>query len=251
MEPRIAKGLRNKSSEESSPNGTAFLQHKLAQTTLILEVLAYINTIMSKGIDFETFCFEICQILHGKFRFKYIHIWIIDERDPTKLYLVTPEDETASRLMNIDQGIIGKSICDKQTVCVPDVTIDPDYKNIHQEIKSELCVPLIYEGKVIGAINIEADTYQTFEGSKELIEVIAENLSCGLKIAMLHKTEEQFHKLIEHMSEGVWVGDKNDCTVYTNPTFRKMIGFSEEELRGKISYDYFDEKSKEIIRLEN
>lgn len=230
---------------------TASLRSRLAETTLLLEVLAFINANISKCRTFEEFCFNVCGVLKKKLKFDHIYIWIRDEKNPDLLRLVTPEQDEASRTIPLQLGIIGKTIREGRTICAPDVNLNPDYRLVRPQTKSELCVPLIYDNKTIGALNIETDTYHTFENQKAIIEIISENLSQSLKLALLYKTEEYFHHVVEHMSEGVWVNDAEERTIYTNPAMQSISGYSAEELFGTTSYKYFDEKNRQKIVEEN
>lgn len=230
---------------------TASLRSRLAETTLLLEVLASTNSSISKCRTFEEFCFNVCGVLKKKLKFDHIYIWIRDEKNPDILRLVTPEPDEVSRTIPLQLGIIGKTIREGRTICVPDVNLNPDYRLVRPQTKSELCVPLIYDNKTIGALNIETDTYHTFENQKAIIEIISENLSQSLKLALLYKTEEYFHHVVEHMSEGVWVNDAEERTIYTNPAMQNISGYSAEELFGTTSYKYFDEKNRQKIMEEN
>lgn len=74
-------------------------------------------------------------------------------------------------------------------------------------------------------------------------------------IAMDPKLPElplEFYKVIvEHMTEGLWVGDKDHHTRYVNPTFERLFGYKKEDWVQKHSFDYFDEKNAEIIQIAN
>ena len=61
-------------------------------------------------------------------------------------------------------------------------------------------------------------------------------------------SELKFKKLIEHMNEGVWMGDKDERTIYANPKFCKMTGYTLEEMIGRQSYDFWDEESAKRVK---
>lgn len=226
------------------------LQKKLEKKKLLLEVLTEVNNLMSRGWDFENFFIEIGRLLRNKLQIRFTHLWLRDEADYAMLRLVTPDEISSPRRISVNKGIVGRSIREGRAICIPDVTQDSDYVKIHEETKSEYSVPLICDNKVIGAINIETDTYQTFKDKGPVIEAIAENLSYSVKVAYLYKSEKQFHHLIEKMNEGVWVGDVDEKTTYTNPALQKMLGYSKEEFLKMQSYDLFDEESQKIVRPE-
>lgn len=227
------------------------LRAKLKETTVLLEVLAKVNSLITKSKNFEGFCAEVVKILKGQLKFQSIYIWIRDEKNPTELRLVTPEATETFRTMSLREGIVGRAIREGRTMCVPDVSFDSDYVCRDARTKSELCVPLISENQAIGAINIESQTYQDFQHVLPLIAIISENLSHSMKLALLYRTEEQFHQLVEYMSEGVWVGDREDKTMYTNPALQGMMEATGQILIGKFSKDFFDDASKQKIFREN
>lgn len=243
MEPRLY--------QRGFDDETLLLKSRLAETTLLLEVVAQINSLILASKSFEAFCMEVSKILQEKFKFKYIHIWIRDEKDPGVLRLVTPEQTGGYRTISVETGIVGKTIREKRTFCIEDVTHERDYINAHPETKSELCVPLTSNGNIIGVINIESPVLQNFSSHLAIIELIAANLGHSMRLALLYRTEAYFHRLVDQMSEGVWVGDREENTIYTNPALQHMTGFSETELRVKRSYDLFDETSRKMIRSEN
>lgn len=49
------------------------------------------------------------------------------------------------------------------------------------------------------------------------------------------------------MNECFWVGDKNHKTLYVNPVFEKLSGYTLEECIGKDCTSFFDEDGKRII----
>lgn len=226
------------------------LKAKLGETTLLLEVLAYVNSLLSQERSFEDFCIEVEKTLKEKLKFKVIHIWIRDEKDPSQLKLVTPESANGYRSLGINQGIVGKCIREAKSIYVADVNSDPDYIKYHPDTKSELCIPLIADREVIGALNIETDVFQQFAGQIAIIEIIAANLSNSLKLALLNKTKEQYHGLIETMAEGVWVGDKEWKTIFVNSTMGKILKYSKEQILGKSAFDFTDSEGKIILKKE-
>lgn len=44
------------------------------------------------------------------------------------------------------------------------------------------------------------------------------------------------------------MGDKNERTIYANPKFCKLLGFSLEEMMGRKSYDFWDKESAKRVR---
>lgn len=64
----------------------------------------------------------------------------------------------------------------------------------------------------------------------------------------LKKRESLYRTLVEHMKEALWVCDEEERTVYVNPTFCEMMGYSLTEMLGRQSYDYWDEETAKHVR---
>jgi len=64
-------------------------------------------------------------------------------------------------------------------------------------------------------------------------------------------TNTVYRKLLENMAEAVWMGDENEKTIYANPKFCKLVGYSLEEMIGQESYIFWDEESAKTVRNTN
>ncbi len=68
---------------------------------------------------------------------------------------------------------------------------------------------------------------------------------------MQNDTDALHRRLIETMNEAVWVGDKHERTIYANPKFCQILGYTLEEILGKKSYDFWDEESASRVKKAN
>ncbi len=56
------------------------------------------------------------------------------------------------------QGVVGRVMHGHELAFVPDVSLDPDYMAVYDEVVSEICAPLMYDGEFLGILNVEAIT---------------------------------------------------------------------------------------------
>lgn len=54
--------------------------------------------------------------------------------------------------------------------------------------------------------------------------------------------------LIENMDLAAWMGDENERTIYANPKFCELLGYTLKEIKGRLSYDFWAPESVEKIR---
>jgi len=66
----------------------------------------------------------------------------------------------------LDQGITGRAAREKRIVYVPDVSTDPDYLGFFGETRSELAVPLLVNGDLLGVLNAEHSQVDAFDVSR-------------------------------------------------------------------------------------
>ncbi len=62
---------------------------------------------------------------------------------------------------------------------------------------------------------------------------------------------DNFKTIVEHMSESVWIWDKDEKTIYANPNFCNLVWYTLEEMIWRESYDFWDEESKKTVKEVN
>jgi PAS domain S-box-containing protein len=97
-----------------------------------------------------------------------------------------------SKSFHISLGITGKVISTGVPIRLGDVSRDPDFISNAQDIRSELCVPIRIQDRIIGAINIEskqADVYG--ESDERLLNTIAGTLATAIEQLRLFETAQR------------------------------------------------------------
>jgi GAF domain-containing protein/ligand-binding sensor protein len=108
------------------------------------------------------------------------------------------EDDEAKEL-EIGQGITGWVAKTGEAALVNNVHEDPRYAVFSDVVKSELAVPMKYEGKVIGVLDIESTELNAFgDNDKELLMAFAEQAAVAIGNAQLFE-EVQRLKAIEQI----------------------------------------------------
>jgi sigma-B regulation protein RsbU (phosphoserine phosphatase) len=86
------------------------------------------------------------------------------------------------------EGIVGAAATLKEPVVVPDVTQDPRYLMVNPETRSELAIPMIHKGKVIGVFDLESPQLNYFtEDHVQTLSILAANLAVSLENARLYE----------------------------------------------------------------
>lgn len=113
-------------------------------------------------------------------------------------------------------GVTGRTIKEGKSQLVGDLNNDPDYIKYNEKTISELSVPLIANGKVIGAINVESDLLNGFdENDKIAIEALADHAVIAMQIAHTHKELRETKGLVGTRTAMAWMGLANNAWRHT------------------------------------
>jgi GAF domain-containing protein/CheY-like chemotaxis protein len=90
----------------------------------------------------------------------------------------------------LDHGIVGHVVRTQRPYRTGDVTNDPYYIQAENKTRSELCVPLVLNDRVLGVINTESTTAYAFsEGDEQLLVTLASQLSTAIEKSRLLAAE--------------------------------------------------------------
>ncbi|MEQ9280757.1 MAG: PAS domain S-box protein [Balneola sp.] len=203
---------------------------------------------------------EITSNTIEKFGFEDCTIYIYNEESETLEKIASFVEQNTginfSQLTSIPigKGLVGKTFVQATPVLINDTSDCEDYQ-VGAEIRfSELCVPIIESGKVIGVIDSEhrKKDFFTEEHLKSLITV-ANLISTQVKNAIITKkreeteaslreSEQRWEGLINNQTEGVII-TKDGYLEYSNAAGLKLYeAESLEKLKGKNLLDFIPEK---------
>ena len=86
------------------------------------------------------------------------------------------------------EGIVGAAATLREPVLVPDVAADPRYVMVNPETRSELAIPMMYKGRVIGVLDLESPQLNYFtDDHVQTLSILAANLAVSLENARLYE----------------------------------------------------------------
>lgn len=60
--------------------------------------------------------------------------------------------------------------------------------------------------------------------------------------------EEKYRNIIETVNEGIWVVDSEGRITYANKKMAEILGYTQDEIAGRNSWDFTDEENKPVIK---
>jgi GAF domain-containing protein len=160
----------------------------LDQRTLQLEALREVDRAISATLDLDE---ALNLILDKAIELTSAHAGYIHMVDTQNAELVTrasrgADEERQRRRIKPGEGITGWVAQHRHSMLVPDVRQDPRYLSIIPGMMSELAVPLMSGGELIGVLNVESQMVNAFSSDDlRLLEALASQSVIAIKNATL------------------------------------------------------------------
>ena len=186
---QVAIAIRNAKSKESME-----LLNKRLST------LYETGKVINSSLDLNRILNNILQIIEEQFDYKFSAILMVDK---DSLYVKAGRGFRPDVVKNfrpkIGQGIPGNAVKLKKPLIIKDVRKDPRYLNVNNPTRSELAVPMMYNGEAIGAFNIESDKLNNFdEDDMVLLSSFADQASIAVRNAQLYEEIKNFNMNLKH-----------------------------------------------------
>jgi GAF domain-containing protein/HAMP domain-containing protein len=136
-----------------------------------LSVVANVGIATSTIADSNQLLQEVVDLAKKSFRLYHAHIYLINE-DRDTLVLTAGADEVGRQMvaegrsiaLDSEKSLVARAARTGTGVVVNDVRADPDFlpNPLLPETRSEMAVPMLVAGQVIGVLDVQADTLNRF-----------------------------------------------------------------------------------------
>jgi sigma-B regulation protein RsbU (phosphoserine phosphatase) len=188
---RIAQSIEN-----------ARLYTRVARQAQTLAVMNEISRELTSILDLDTLLERIGQLVRRLIDYHMFTIWLLNEKDhvlESQYGVRFGERYIPEERVPCDRGLVNVAIQERRAVLVGDVRKDARYHMVNPETRSEMAVPLIYQGKVIGVLDIEhTRTYYFNEDHERAITTLAAQIAISIENARLYQRIAQQEQRLEH-----------------------------------------------------
>jgi L-methionine (R)-S-oxide reductase len=140
--------------------------------------LEAVDRIVNRESEADEVLRQIVDVLHDRLEhYSWVGIYLVEEGDLVLGPWKGPQATDHVRIP-IGQGVCGAAAASGKTEIVDDVAADERYLSCFPSTRSEVVVPIVYEGKVVGEIDIDSDMPAAFgRDDKALLERVATLIS--------------------------------------------------------------------------
>lgn len=140
--------------------------------------LEAVDRIVNRESEADEVLRKAVDVLHDRFdRYSWVGIYLV-EGDHLVLGPWRGPQATEHVRIPVGQGICGAAAASGRTEVVDDVNADERYLACFPSTRSEIVVPISYEGRVVGEIDIDSDVPAAFGADdREFLERVATLIS--------------------------------------------------------------------------
>ncbi|HEX7779520.1 MAG TPA: GAF domain-containing SpoIIE family protein phosphatase [Vicinamibacterales bacterium] len=230
----------------------------------ILLTLFDLGRQVASVIEFDELVQRIPELIGRLIPFDAFAVYLLDERrgDLSIAYAVGYPD--AGFKLQASEGIVGQVVATQQAMVLGDVSLDPHYIEVVPGMSSTIAVPLVYQAKPIGALNVlsrERDRYA--ERDVAILRQFAAHVATALVNARLFAQQrhdaEAFELLAEIGREVASVLDLPELLSRIGQLARRVIDYrtfgilllneQTKELEMKVAVQYGEKVSLPTVPL--
>lgn len=187
----------------------ALRQAKLYEATQNqLKELQVLHAVAQACAEAETEDALVCAItklIYGYDLAELFELFLLDPHEKQLHIHPAHADQVESRGLPpiaLGMGLTGRVAADKRARYVPNTAVDPAYLDLGRVMGSELCVPLISNGRVLGVLNAERKAVHSFDPfAQRLLTTISGQLSVTIERLRSEQNTQRYAQQIISMNE--------------------------------------------------
>ena len=188
---RVAQAIEN-----------ARLYTRVARQAQTLAVLNEIAREVTSILDLDPLLERIGELLRRIIDYQMFSILLVNEREQVleiQYSVRFGHPVSPAEKVPLDRGLVGTAVRERRMVHAGDVRKDARYYMVNPETRSEMAVPLLYKGKVIGVLDLEHVRVNYFnDDHQRTLVTLASQIAVAIENARLYQRVTQQEQRLEH-----------------------------------------------------
>jgi sigma-B regulation protein RsbU (phosphoserine phosphatase) len=175
-----------------------------------LDLIAEVSKSVTSTLELSQLMADTARLIHEHFGYPYVQLFTVHPNRRLIEYEAGSGKRSAKlKGYNLDlddpQGIIPWVARESRTVLAKDVSLDPRYRPSPVPPKNtccELTIPLLFDGKAIGILDIQSDKAHAFNDDDRLMfEAVADTIASAIRNADLYRSEQWRRQVADSLRE--------------------------------------------------
>ena len=175
-----------------------------------LALIAEVSDAVTSSLDLSKTMHKAANLIHKKFGYPYVHLFSVHPNRRQIIYEAGSGTRSKKQLdysipLDAPRGIIPWVARTGEAVLANDVSQDDRYVDSPfppKNVRSELCVPLLFDQEVVGALDVQSDRLNAFtEDDRMIFEAVADNIASAIHNADLFSSEQWRRRIADSLRE--------------------------------------------------
>ena len=170
----------------------------------LLDFLLEISEVTSETLDLDRLLANLANIIKEVIPYDLFAILLYSERQRGLVirYSIGHRDELVRNLaIPLDEGITGAAASARKAILVGDVRNDPRYLNTLDAVRTELAVPMMARGKLVGVIDAQSTRLNAYtEDDRTLLQLIATRVAVSIDNARLYRRVDRHNRTLRTLA---------------------------------------------------
>jgi sigma-B regulation protein RsbU (phosphoserine phosphatase) len=174
----------------------------------LLDFLLDVAAATSDTLDLDRILANVASIVKEVVPYDLFAILLYNERQRglrIRYSVGHREEVIRSLVIGLNEGITGAAAATRLPVLAPDVRSDPRYLNALDAVQTELAVPMIARGKLVGVIDVQSTRPNAYrEQDRSLLQLIASRVAVSIDNARLYRRVDRQNRTLRtlaHLSQ--------------------------------------------------
>jgi sigma-B regulation protein RsbU (phosphoserine phosphatase) len=170
----------------------------------LLDFLLEVSTATAESLDLDRIMANVAASVKDVIPYDLFAILLYSElqRGLSIRYSIGHREEIVrSLVLPLGEGITGAAAASRQPILVPDVRSDPRYLTALDAVQSELAVPMLARGKLVGVIDLQSTRLNAYrEQDRSLLQLIATRVAVSIDNARLYRRVDRQNRTLKTLS---------------------------------------------------
>jgi sigma-B regulation protein RsbU (phosphoserine phosphatase) len=199
----------------------------------LLDFLLEASRLTSETLDLDRLLENVAKIVREVVPYDLLAILLYSERTQglSIRYSIGHREEVVRTLVvPLHEGIVGEAAATRSAVLVEDVRNDPRYLNAMDAVRSELAVPMVARGKLVGVLDVQSTRLKAYAGQdRALLSLIGSRVAASIDNARLYRRVDRQNRTLRtlaHLSqEFSSILDLDELLTKIAATVRALINY--------------------------
>jgi sigma-B regulation protein RsbU (phosphoserine phosphatase) len=183
----------------SSSTGAPFSQREE-----LLDFLLEVSNLAAETLDLDHLLKSVVQLVRGALPGELAAILLYSERRKVlriRHAIGHREEIVRSLEVRLGEGVVGTAAMTRKPVRVDDVRADPRYLAAVDPVRSELAVPMMARGRLVGVIDLESTNLNAYSAADQaLLTLIANRMGTAIDNARLLRRLERHNRTLRTLA---------------------------------------------------